>query len=325
MFRFGTAAPVEDLCYVAVDSSFTNPAVELVGGYLGVVKVVVVHYGSRCGGGSVEAKAYPGLWFNADLTSSVARYYEKRTGVELLERKKHGKADFDVLLLDGDLIPRSLSSRGSVGELHQKIADYTSKIIELADSTDTAVVGVLKRSYSRDLVSIMGFSDLRLSDKAVMSLILKPSEYVVAGSHPEIYGELKKLRGKPGVPGDWLEARLRWYEFIVRNMPRGFTVKLAYYRAPATIYPVATKIEFVASGSLGEDELVSSLMQVSGETGIPVPVDYADSLSAITKELKQTVYQKLLAELSKTAGVEARDAVLLLSLTNPEKLRSILS
>ncbi|MGB9828414.1 MAG: DNA double-strand break repair nuclease NurA, partial [Thermosphaera sp.] len=211
LFRFGTAAPVEDLCYVAVDSSFTNPAVELVGGYLGVVKVVVVHYGSRCGGGSVEAKAYPGLWFNADLTSSVARYYEKRTGVELLERKKHGKADFDVLLLDGDLIPRSLSSRGSVGELHQKIADYTSKIIELADSTDTAVVGVLKRSYSRDLVSIMGFSDLRLSDKAVMSLILKPSEYVVAGSHPEIYGELKKLRGKPGVPGDWLEARLRWY------------------------------------------------------------------------------------------------------------------
>lgn len=37
LFRVGIAGSAEDLCYVAVDSSFTAPAIELVGGYLGIV------------------------------------------------------------------------------------------------------------------------------------------------------------------------------------------------------------------------------------------------------------------------------------------------
>ena len=195
--------------------------------------------------------------------------------------------------------------------------------MELADRTDTAVVGTLKRSYSRDLVGILGFSQLRLSDKAVMSLILNPGEYLVAGSHSDIYRELEGLRGRSGVREDWLEARLRWYRSIVDNVPVGYTVKLAYYRAPKTLYPTATKVEYLTSSSLHEDVLLSSLIHVSAGTGIPAPVDYADSLSAISKELKQTVYQKLIAELAKNA--EARDVIPLLSLTNPEKLGRLLS
>lgn len=326
LFEFGVAGPPRELCYVAVDSSFTAPAIELVGGYLGLVNVVSVLYGSKCvkgGEKTVEPRVYIDLWFNDDLTSITARYYERLVAGELLEKKKEGVLDFDVLLLDGELIPRTLPRSGLAGERLKKTVDLTNEIIELADSTNTALVGVLKRSYSRDIVNILGYGGLRLSDKAVLSLILKPLEYVIAGSHHDINSELEKLEGKPGVQREWLKTRLKWYESIVNNIPMGYTVKLAFYRAPTTIYPVATKIEYITSDTLEDDSLISSIIHISGETGIPIPVDYADTLSTITKELKQTVYQKLLAELAKNTKIEAKDAILLLSLTNPEKLRHL--
>jgi hypothetical protein len=324
LLRVGTAGPAEDLCYAAVDSSFTAPAVELVGGYLGIVLVVAVLYGSRCSSGGVDARAYTELWFNDDLTSTVARYYERVAARRLLERKRRGELDFDVLLLDGEIVPRTLPLRRGLGaELLGRVVDLTEEIARLADESDTAVVGVLKRSYSRDLVSILGFSDLRLSDKAVMSLVLRPGEYLVVGSHADIRRELENLRGRPGAREDWLEARLSWYRSTVDRVPVSHAVKLAFYRAPRTLYPVATKVEYLTSSSLHEDALLSSLIHVSTGTGIPAPVDYADRLSTITRELKQTVYQKLVAEIAKNAGT--KDIIPLLSLTNPEKLDRLLS
>jgi len=324
LLRVGTAGPAEDLCYAAVDSSFTAPAVELVGGYLGIVLVVAVLYGSRCSSGGVDARAYTELWFNDDLTSTVARYYERVTARRLLERKRRGELDFDVLLLDGEIVPRTLPLRRGLGaELLGRVVDLTEEIARLADESDTAVVGVLKRSYSRDLVSILGFSNLRLSDKAVMSLVLRPGEYLVVGSHADIRRELENLRGRPGVREDWLEARLSWYRSTVDRVPVSHAVKLSFYRAPRTLYPVATKVEYLTSSSLHEDAPLSSLIHVSTGTGIPAPVDYADRLSTITRELEQTVYRKLVAEIAKNAG--AKDVIPLLSLTDPEKLDRLLS
>ncbi len=86
----------------------------------------------------------------------------------------------------------------------------------------------------------------------------------------------------------------------MKNVPRGSTVKQSYNRAPVTTYPVTVKTEHATNNSLSKDNLVSNLIRVSGETGIPLPVDYADNLSPITKEIKQTIYRKLLAEPAKT-------------------------
>jgi hypothetical protein len=325
IFTIREAGKPENLCYAAVDSSFTAPAIELVGGYLGIVVVASVLYGSKCGRNTVDAKAYTELWFNNDLTSTIARYYERVVALKLLEEKKRGDADFDVLLLDGEIVPRTLGRReGSSRELLERVVELTSRMLELADKTDTAVVGVLKRSYARDIVNILGFHDIKLSDRAVMSLVLKPGEYLIAGIHSEIYSELRKLESKPGVKKEWLESRLKWYEALVSNIPVGYAVKLAFYRAPRTLYPIATKIEYLSSGGLAEDALISSLVHVSTGTGIPAPVDYADALSTITRELRQTAYQKLLAEIAKRAGLRARDILPLLSLMNPEKLTRIL-
>jgi len=325
LLRIGRASEPEQLCYLSVDSGFTAPSVELVGGYLGIIIVATVLYGSRCGRSSVDSKLYAKLWFNEDLTEGVAKYYERLTSRRLLEEKSKGRLSFDVLLLDGEIVPRGFASRIAGGEdVLSRTVEVTGEVLRLADKTDTAIVGVLKRSYSRDIVNILGFHELRLSDKAVLSLVLSPGEYLVAGNHIDIYNELLRLRGKPGVNRRWLETRIRWYESLVNNMPEGYAVKLAFYRAHRTIYPTSTKIEYVTSDSLDEDKLISSLMHVSAGSGIPAPIDYADVFSAVTRELRQTAYQKLLAEVAKRASGESRDILSLLSLMNPEKLMHII-
>jgi len=327
IFALRVVGDYERLCYAAVDSSFTAPAIELVGGYLGIIAVVKVLYGSRCGGGrrgSADAEVYTELWFNRDYVNEFAKYYERATALKLLEAKRGGGIHFDVLLLDGEIIPRVW--RGSGNELLRvRAVEVTNRIIELADETDTAVAGVLKRSYSRDLVNILGFHDLRLSDRAVMSLALKPGEYLVAGSYSDLHRELEKLRGRPGVDDEWLKARLEWYEGILQNTPTGYEVKLAFYRAPKTLYPTATKVEYMTSSSLHEEALISSLVHISTATGLPAPVDEADRLatSTLTRELKQTVYQKLIAEVAKNTKASAKEVLPLLSLMNPEKLHIV--
>jgi hypothetical protein len=327
IFALRVVGDYERLCYATVDSSFTAPAIELVGGYLGIIAVVKVLYGSRCGGGrrgSADAEVYTELWFNRDYVNEFAKYYERATALKLLEAKRGGGLHFDVLLLDGEIIPRVWRGPGNE-PLRVRAVEVTNRIIELADETDTAVAGVLKRSYSRDLVNILGFHDLRLSDRAVMSLALKPGEYLVAGSYSDLHRELEKLRGRPGVDDEWLKARLEWYEGILQNTPTGYEVKLAFYRAPKALYPTATKVEYMTSSSLHEEVLISSLAHISTATGLPAPVDEADRLatSTLTRELKQTVYQKLIAEVAKSTKASAKEVLPLLSLMNPEKLHIV--
>jgi len=327
IFALRVVGDYERLCYATVDSSFTAPAIELVGGYLGIIAVVKVLYGSRCGRGrrgSADAEVYAELWFNRDYVNEFAKYYERATALKLLEAKRGGGLHFDVLLLDGEIIPRVWRGPGNE-PLRVRAVEVTNRIIELADETDTAVAGVLKRSYSRDLVNILGFHDLRLSDRAVMSLALKPGEYLVAGSYSDLHRELEKLRGRPGVDDEWLKARLEWYEGILQNTPTGYEVKLAFYRAPKTLYPTATKVEYMTSSSLHEEVLISSLVHISTATGLPAPVDEADRLatSTLTRELKQTVYQKLIAEVAKSTKASAKEVLPLLSLMNPEKLHIV--
>lgn len=267
---------------------------------------------------------YTELWFNRDYVNEFAKYYERATALKLLEAKRGGGLHFDVLLLDGEIIPRVWRGHGNE-PLRVRAVEVTNRIIELADETDTAVAGVLKRSYSRDLVNILGFHDLRLSDRAVMSLALKPGEYLVAGSYLDLHRELEKLRGRPGVDDEWLKARLEWYEGILQNTPTGYEVKLAFYRAPKTLYPTATKVEYMTSSSLHEEVLISSLVHISTATGLPAPVDEADRLatSTLTRELKQTVCQKLIAEVAKSTKASAKEVLPLLSLMNPEKLHIV--
>lgn len=313
-----------DLCYYALDSSFTSPAIELIGGYLGIVVVSYTSFGKTCGRTEVDSKVLVDLNFVEDLTNIYAKYYERQTALKLLNAKKVGEINFDVLLLDGELIPRILPSwrlqNSKKSRLYQRIIDMTEEMMELADKTDTAIVGVLKRSYSRDIVNILGYKELKMSDRAVLSLVLKPGEYVILGSYVDLRNELLKLKDKGSVDNEWLRARIPWYDGIIRSMA-GHTVRLAFYRAENTVYPTATKIEYLTSSTLDEDTLISSIMKISTGTGIPTPIDYVDALLNIPASLKYTVYQKIIAELYKKLGANFDKASVFLSLMNPEKMR----
>lgn len=321
IFTLRRAEKPSNLCYVAVDSGYTAPAIELTGGYLAIIKVVTVVYGSACSKTTAEAEVHVGVWFNEDITSLAAKILERRKAIELLEAKKKGEAYFDVLVVDGELAPRGF--RDMRPPAFSKFIELSNSVIKLADASDTPVVGVLKRSYARDIVNILGFHELKLSDRAVLSLVLKPGEYLVAGDYAKLREELEKLREKPGVDSKWLKARLAWYDGLLENIV-GWSLKLAFYRAEKTLFPTATKVEYTVAKSLREDELLSSLMAISRGTGIPAPVDQADAFSKVTRELRQTVYQKLIAEVSKRVKVEPTTRYILLSLMNPEKYSSLL-
>lgn len=315
-----------DLCYYAIDSSFTAPAIELTSGYLSIAVTSYISYGKTCGKNDIDSKAYIDFNFVEDLANLYAKYYERKTALELLKAKNRGEINFDVLLFDGEVIPRILPSwrtkENKKSRLYRAIVELTEDIMELADKTDTAIVGVLKRSYSRDIVNILGFKELKMSDRAVLSLVLKPGEYIVFGSYVDLREELLKLKNRREVDEEWLKARMPWYEGIIQSLA-GHTVKLAFYRAEKTVYPTATKIEYITSNSLDEDTLISSIMKISIGTGIPTPIDYVDALSEVPDNLKHTIYQKILAELAKKLSSNIDKATLFLSLMNPEKIRII--
>lgn len=321
LFVFGQADRPRSLCYAAIDSSYTAPAIELLGGYLAITNVSRVVYGSGCGRTSAESRAYVDFWLTRDETRTAARVYERLNALELLRAKRRGLADFDVLLIDGEVIPRVLSAESP---LTRRLIEATDRLIDYADRTDTALVGVLKRSYARDIAAILGLPVSGLSDRALMSHVLEVGEYVVTASYADLYEELARLRDRAsGEVLRWLEARLRWFDMIVSSIPVGYTVKQAFYRAYGTVYPAATKIEYMLSGHIDDQTLLSSLIHVSSGTGVPAPVDYADRLSSIPRGLRQTVYQMLLAEATKRSGGRASVARLL-SLMNPEKIESLL-
>ncbi|MEM2220985.1 MAG: hypothetical protein QXU34_04390, partial [Ignisphaera sp.] len=85
-------------------------------------------------------------------------------------------------------------------------------------------------------------------------------------------------------------------------------------------HPTATKMEYVTSSSLDEDTLISSIMKISVGTGIPIPIDYTDALSDVSGSLKYTIYQKMIAELSKKLANDSDKVSIFLSLMNPEKM-----
>jgi hypothetical protein len=81
----------------------------------------------------------------------------------------------------------------------------------------------------------------------------------------------------------------------------------------------------MTSISIDEETLLSGLIHISGETGLPQPIDEVDRLATTTlsKGLRYTVYQKLLAEVAKISKEKIKEIQVLLSLTNPEKLGAI--
>ncbi len=332
--RIGTAP---DLCYLAVDSSYTSPPLELVGGYLGIVFVASVMYGRSCRHetSGVELSAYVTYDPTRDLTRLEARLRERERAREALRRKSSGEIHFDVLVLDGEVIPRisprMFTAVGGEPNVVEEIIRRTDNMVLLAEKTGTPVLGVLKRSYSKDALAVLErdfaerglFSKVKLSDRAFFTYVLEPGELFVLGDYEKITSAYEHLVEEYGeaFPREYALAkyRLRWFKYMKGRTSAASKMRMALYRPSAGFSSAAVKVEYCAAG-LSDEEIVSSAAAVSEATGFPAPVDYADALSQIPGDARFTVYQLVLQRIGERNPEVAEK---LFSLVNPQKLNTI--
>ncbi|MEM1623662.1 MAG: DNA double-strand break repair nuclease NurA [Sulfolobales archaeon] len=317
-------------CFLSIDSSYTSPPLELVGGYLGLIFVVSALYGKGCHptSSAFEVVAHVTYDPTRDLTRIEARRLEREKAIEALRRKSRGEIHFDIIVVDGEVLPR-LSPRVLAGtsvesEKARELVRLTDTMVLLAEKTKTPVVGVLKRSYSKDALAALGyFLDVDLSDRAFMTYVLEPGEFAVIGDYKSIASAYQSLVDNYGVayPRETSPARYRlaWLKRMLRYSSVASRMKLAFYRPHSGVSTTAVKIEYDPV-DLSDDELVSSVMSVSEATGFPAPVDYADALSQIPSDVRFTLYQLALQKISEANPDVAQK---LFTLVNPQKLASI--
>lgn len=330
----GRASDAEDLCYYAVDSSYTSPALELVGGYLGLVFVVGVLYGRSCPSKSPEVSAYVSYDPTIDVTRLEARLVERRKALEALKAKDRGELDFDVLIVDGDVVPRLspglITGGGRESEIARELVRLTDAMVLIAEKTATPVVGVLKRSYSKDAIAVFDdvfgtklYFDVQLSDRAFMTYVLEPGEYYVVGKYEDVARAYEKLVDEFGgshrrelSPARY---RLAWLKWVLRHSTAAGKMVVAFYRPFSGLSSTAVKVEYVLGG-IDQVKLISSLAHVSEATGFPAPVDYADSLAQIPSDFRYTVYQLVLERIgSRDPEVASK----LFTPVNPQKMGAI--
>lgn len=306
--RVRVLGPGSPTCYLAVDSGFTSPPIEVLGGYLSLVQVVTVPYGPTCGGPPAKV-LYVHFNPERDDTDAFARVKEREHALKGLEWLA-GIDGPKALLIDGEVVPRFGARRRASGEeAVVKAIEKSRELIREALARGIPVIGVLKRSFSRDVVVAEGLGP-ELTDRALMSAVLEEGEYFVAGTYGEIY-EGFRTNAPEG-----LRWRVEWLRWASGDDYFGDVV-VAFYRPHHALFPAATKVEVALPDGLDVGEVLAGLAAVSESTGLPAPIDYVDSLSRVTPEMIYTVYQLLLNRLS-SAGHEV--AQILLAVVNPQKL-----
>ncbi len=295
-------------CYFAVDSGFTSPPIEVLGGYLSLVQVATVPYGPTCGGPPAKV-LYVHFNPERDDTDAFARVKEREhamKGLEFLAGVEGPKA----ILIDGEVVPRFGARRRASGDAVVEEAIKKSRaLIQEALALGVPVIGVLKRSFSRDVVVSEGLGP-DLTDRALMSAVLGEGEYFVAGTYREIYDVFR--RRAP----DQLRWRVEWLRWVSGDEYFGRVI-VAFYRPHHVLFPTATKVEIALPDGTDAGEVIANLAAVSESTGLPAPIDYVDSLARVGPETIYTVYQLLVTRLSR---VNDEAAQILLSLVNPQKM-----
>ncbi len=341
LYSFGLLGEVSSYsdrppCVLAVDTGFTSPPLELVGGRLLLIIRSHVIQGCKCIEG-LQPSSSEGFIRFSDAAEYVApiysKIYERRFVKKVLELKKAGKTQVDLVLIDGELFPRTppgfeKGAKSSIMKLYGKLVDLTQEVLELACETDTAIAGVVKRSYGRDVAVRLIDPQIRVNDKALASYILKPGEFVDLGSYGDIAFYLWKFMD---VAGEYLSSndlrayseRLSWILSVIESCSNCSSIGLSIYKARVpTYFMVSTKIEYWVSSGFNYGKLLSYLSSVTGMNGVPHQLDLVDSMSMISRDTLYLVQQQLFKELSKITG-DAEIAMSIAGLTNPEKIKVI--
>ncbi|MEM3989808.1 MAG: DNA double-strand break repair nuclease NurA [Desulfurococcaceae archaeon] len=323
-------------CVLAIDTSFTSPPLELVGGRLLLIVRSYVIQGCKCLK-ELQSSSSEGFIRFSDAAEYIApiysKIYERKFVKEVLELKKAGEAQVDLVLIDGELFPRTppgfeSNAKSSVMKLYAKLVDLTQEVLELACETDTAIVGIVKRSYGRDVAVRLLDPQIRVNDKALASYILKPGEFVDLGSYGDIAFYLWRFMDAFKEYLSYIDLRtyserLSWILGVIESCSSCSSIGLSIYRARVpTYFMVSTKIEYWVNSEFNYNKLLSYLSSVTGMNGVPHQLDVVDSMSMISRNTLYLVQQQLFKELSRITG-DVEIAMSIAGLTNPEKIKVI--
>ncbi len=326
-------------CLLALDTGFTSPPLELTGGRL--IVIIRSHIFQNCRLHSSYNKSDKvGFIKFTDKTEFIAtplsKIYEREFIRNVLKDKVNGKIDVDVIVLDGELFPRTppgyraRSTRGDsvIMRMYDKIVHLTDEILELADKTDTALIGIVKRSYGRDIMIRLMEKSLTINDKALATFILEPMEWISLGTYGDISRSLKEYMNKyrdviPKRQLRSLRERQYWIEAVIEKSVQAINIRVGLYKASnPTFFSIATKIEFWSSNYLFDERLISYISSITGINGVPHPIDLVDAMSIVKPDLLHIIQQQLFSELVKS--IKDRELALSIAgITNPEKMYKI--
>ncbi len=336
--KWGAETP----CTLALDTGFTSPPLELTGGGLVVVIRSHVFHGCRETGELPPSGSVGFMKFTDTPESSatpLSKVYEREFIKKILEMKREGKLDVDIVIVDGEVFPRvppglhrrgRLSSTRTTGplSLYVRILDLTRQILSLARETDTALLGVIKRSYGHDVAVKLLDRNIRLNDKALATMMLKPGEYIDLGDYGELAKSLEAFIEKFKKELDETELtslreRLSWMQTVITCVPDSARVRIAVYKAWSPSYfMISTKTELWPSRKYPVEKLLSYTASITGVNGVPHPIDLVDNMASVRADLLYLIQQKLLQALTRITG-DRNLALSIAGLTNPEKMRHI--
>ncbi|RLG75131.1 MAG: hypothetical protein DRO23_04815 [Thermoprotei archaeon] len=323
------------ICSVALDTSFTDPPLELTGGKLITVIRSHIFYGCRPRKNPrADSKGF--LRFVQefeDLAKVYSKIIERKFVIELLKDVRNGREQLDLVMIDGEIFPRippalRFRKHSIMSKLYWKYLDLTGEMLELADETDVAIVGIVKRAYGLDIPIVADIPGLNINDKALATYILNPGEWIDLKSYSEVACYIEEFIKKhedelPKSTLRRLKERDRWIVGVLEYVDRAPDVELAVYKSSTpTFFMLASKVELFISQRFLKDRIVSYLSSITGINGVPHPIDLVDSMCRITPNLLQIFQQQLYKELM----VKLKDQKLAMSLAgliNPEKMYRI--
>ncbi len=320
--------------YLALDTGFTSPPLELIGGKLLVIIRSHVLHGTASN--ALEPAASVGmvkLVEEESVGKPLSKVIERRFIRDALKLKREGRLNIKLVIIDGELFPRippGLSRRrGATAKLYWRILELTHEVLKLADETETALVGVVKRSYGRDIPVVIDYPEIPVNDKALATYVLNPGEWVDLETYSDLAYHLGKFikKHKEELSAQAvrnLENRLAWITAVMRQSDYlTSSIRVAVYKARLpTYFMAATKIEAWPSNELSMEDIVTFLSSITGVNGVPHPIDLVDSMCRIRKEVLHLTQQQLQTELLKLLGDPAL-AMSLAGLTNPEKMHKV--
>ena len=225
-----------------------------------------------------------------------------------------------VVLIDGEVVPYTLLFTRVKTRPKRRLDEVTAKLLETAAERRIALIGVVKRSYTTLLNAYAARcgSRLRLNDKAVFSIVLRPGEVAEIGRFSDILPSYAATLQNGSRLARVVEERLRersaYGEIVV-----------GYYkprRVPQSWQ--AVKIEVYAPWL--NDSLSAAASHLDGltspATGLPYPIDLIDEVVRIEARALEVVRYRLvrlLRERLQEQGVPDTHALTLTLHTNPEK------